>query len=130
LEGKSGEIARECSTGLHAIAECQMSALSPASGEEEDQAETWDKLHVYRSKLRGTVGKPDHTAGRREVSGGNITGRSSTRNGVWMVKTGRAALLPGAQSNYEIALRSAPSQSAGKPLISAHARRKRDLQRL
>jgi len=42
---------------------------------------------VYRSKLRGTVGKPDHTAGRREVSASNGAGRSSTRNGVWMVKT-------------------------------------------
>ena len=46
-----------------------------------------NKHSVYRSKLRETVVKPNHTADRRKVSISNGTGRSSTRNSVWMVKT-------------------------------------------
>jgi hypothetical protein len=46
-----------------------------------------DKHSVYGSKLRETVEKPNHTAGRREVSTSNGIGRSSIRNSMRMVKT-------------------------------------------
>jgi len=86
-----------------------------------------NKLSVYRSKLRENVDKPSHTADRREVSASNGTGRSSTCNSVWMVKTdSEDAFMP----ESLIIAKAKTDKSPHNPQGNLFRKRKRDLQRL
>jgi hypothetical protein len=86
-----------------------------------------NKPSVYRSKLRETVDKPNHTADRRKVSASNSTGRSSTRNSVWMVKTDLEVVsMPGNLIKAQAKTDKTPHNPQG----NLFCKKKRDLQRL